>query len=76
VAHAAHVIHDLIDRRVHEPHELDFGHRFQSLCCHADADAGDHVFGERGVLHAVRAEAFQQADRGAKYPAALADVLA
>ena len=52
MAHARHVIDDLIERRIHEAHELDFRDGLQALRRHADRHAGDGRLGERRVLHA------------------------
>jgi hypothetical protein len=71
----AHVIHDLIDGRVDETHELDLGHRLHALCRQAHAHSRNHVFGKRGVLHAIGAEALDQSGSRAEYAATLADVL-
>ena len=75
VAHARHVVDDLIERRIHESHELDFRHRLQAVRRHAHRHAGDGRFRQRRVLHALRAEARLQTRGGAKHAAVRAHVL-
>ena len=74
VAQARHVTGDLIERRIDESHELNFGHGLQALRRHADRGAGDQAFGQRRILHARLAEALLQPDRGAKHAAVGADI--
>ena len=76
MAHARHVVDDLIQRRIQETHELNFRHRLQSVRRHADRHAGDRRLGQRRVLNPVRAEARLQPGGGAEHAAVRADVLA
>src|SRR5262245_53930248 len=71
----AHVVHDLIDRRIQKAHELNFRDGLHALGGKADTHAGDHILGERRVLYAVRPEAFEESGGSAKDTAALADIL-
>ncbi len=75
VAHAGHVVGNLVESRVDETHELDFGDRLQSLCRHADGHSGDHAFGERRVLHAILAELLLQSRRRPEDTTVDSDVL-
>ena len=70
------MVHDLVNGRIDEAHELDFGYRLQALGRHADAHAGNHAFGERGVLHTIGPEALLQSGSGAEHATIDADVLA
>src|ERR1700730_6217199 len=76
MAHARHVIDDLVESRIEKAHELDLGHRFQAVRRHADGHARDHGLGERRVLDAVRAEPGLQARGRAEHAAIGADILA
>jgi hypothetical protein len=69
------VIHQLIDARIQEAHELDLTDRPQSLRGHADAKARNQSFGERSVENPIDAEALLQPYRRAEYTAVDADVL-
>src|SRR4051812_19323801 len=73
---ASGVVQDLVDRRIGEARELDFGHRPQALGGHADRHAGDQPLGERRVGDALGTEALLQPGGGAEYAAVDADVLA
>ena len=63
IAHARHVIHDLIERRIHESHELNFRNRLQPVRRHAHRHAGDRGLRQRRVLHAILAESALQSRR-------------
>src|SRR3984957_2023036 len=75
MAHARHVIDDLVESRIEKAHELDLGHRFQAVRRHADGHARDHRLGERRVLDPVLAEAGLQPRGRAEYAAIGADIL-
>jgi hypothetical protein len=68
------VIHQLIDARIEEAHELDLSDRPQSLRGHADAKAGNQSFRERSVENPIDAEALLQPYCRAEYTAIDADV--
>ena len=76
VAQARGVVHQLIDARIDEAHELDLAHGLEALRRHADAQAADQQLGERRIDHPLGAEALLQADGGAKDAAVDADILA
>src|SRR3984893_3040981 len=75
MAHARHVIDDLVESRIEKAHELDLGHRFQAVRRHADGHARDHGLGERRVLDAGRAGPGLQAPGRAGHAAIGADIL-
>src|SRR4051812_29648833 len=75
IAHAGHVVADLIERRVNETHELDFGHRSQPLCGHAEGHAGNHAFSERRVLHTIFTELLLESCGGTEDTTVQSDVL-
>ena len=52
VAHARHVITDLVECRVDKTHELNFGYGLETLGRHAHSHARDDAFGQHGVLYA------------------------
>ncbi len=60
IAHTGPCGWQSVQGRVDETHELDFGDRLQSLCCHAYGHTGNHAFGQRCVLHTILAELFLQ----------------
>ncbi len=76
MAHARHVIGDLVHGGIDESHELDFRDRLQALTGHAQRHARDHALRERRVLYAILAEFLLQAGGGAEHAAIHADVLA
>ena len=51
------MVHELIDARIEEPHELDLADRFQPLRRHADAESADQRFRQRRVKNALAAKA-------------------
>ncbi len=75
VAHAGHVIADLIQGGIQESHELNLRDRPQALGGHAYRHAGDHALGQRSVLHTVLAELLLKACGGAEHAAVHANVL-
>ncbi len=70
------MIDHLVDRRINESHELNFGDRSHTLHGHTDRDSGDHAFGQRCVLYAIFAEPGLQTGGRPKYAAVDADVFA
>ena len=70
------MIDHLIECRIDEPHELEFGDGPESLRCQADRHSRDDRFGERRVTHALLAEARLQSVGGAEDAAIRADVFA
>src|SRR5258706_1587687 len=70
------MVHQLVDARVQETHELDFADRLEPLRRHADADAADQELRQRHVDHALGPEAPLQGDRGPKYTPVPAAILA
>ena len=76
VAQPRGVVHQLIDAGIEKPHELDLAHRSEALSRHADAQAADQQFRQRGVHHTLGSKALLQAGSCAKDAAIDADILA
>ncbi len=70
------MIDDLIDRRIDEAHELNFGDGLHALRGHADAHTGDHVPRRAAYSRAARRRAPRISPRSRVHAAALADVFA
>ena len=70
------MVRQLIDGRIDEPSELNFGNRPKPLRRQSDRQAGDRGFGERGIDHALRPEPVEEAVGSSKHTAVDADVLA
>ena len=70
------VVQQLVDRRVHEAHELELDHRPETLGAQAHRKTGEEGFRERRVQHAVCAETLQQPVGRPEDAAVDADVLA
>ena len=68
--------HQLVDRGVHEPLELELDHRPETLRAEADGETGEQGLGQRSVEHPGGAEAGEQAVGGAEHAAVQADILA
>ncbi len=67
--------HDLVERRVDEPVELDLDDRAVAAHRQADRGAEDPALGQRGIDHAGFAEVLLQPVGHAEDPTELADVL-
>ena len=70
------VADDLVERRIREPVELDFGHRYEAADRESDRDADDGGLGQRGVETPLLAECFGQAFGNPEYATELCDVFA
>ena len=69
------MVHDLIQRRIQESHELNFRDGLQPMRRHPHRHAGDGRFRQRRILHPVLAEAFLKPGGGAEHAAVGAHIL-
>ena len=60
IAHACHVLLDLIERLHHEPGELNLRDGFESVDRHAHGGADDAVLGQRRVDNTILAVLLKQ----------------
>src|SRR5271157_3622463 len=60
-AQSGGMVRQLIDDRIDEPSELNFGNRPKTLRREPDRQPGDRGFGERGIDHALQPEPFEKA---------------
>ena len=70
------MVRQLIDDRIDEPSELNFGNRPKTLRRQSDRQPGDRGFGERGIDHALQPEPFEKAVGSPKHTAVDPDILA
>ena len=75
-AHPRGMVHQLVDHRIDEAHELDFGDRTEPHGRQPDRQAADQRLRQRRIAHARLAETGDQAFRRPEHAAVYTDILA